>query len=230
MKITFITHSTCLLEINKKKILLDPFISENPKCDNFLLKKYLSQKIDYILLTHAHYDHFCDVELFYKENSSILIISNYEISVYLKNRGIKKTYGINYGSFINFPFGKLRYTWAAHSSSFPDGSYGGNPGGFLIHTKEGNIYISGDTSVTNEMRIIPYFGKIKLSILPIGGKFTMDVNDALIASDFLKSNVVLGVHYNTFDEICIDKEESKKIFSQKGKKLILLRKDNFIEI
>ncbi|WP_185849011.1 metal-dependent hydrolase [Blattabacterium cuenoti] len=228
MKVTFFSHSTCMLEIHEKCLLIDPFFSENPifKNTNFL-KKF--QKIDYILLTHAHYDHVCDVELFSHKFNNALVISNYEISIFFGKKGIK-TYGINYGSFISFPFGKLKYVWATHSSVFNDGTYGGNPGGFLLHTDEGNLYISGDTSVMYEMNLIPHFGKLKLSILPIGGRYTMDIEEAILASDFLKCDKILGVHYNTFQDIQIDKKQAKKRFFEKGKELILLEKEKIIYV
>ncbi|QIK16654.1 metal-dependent hydrolase [Blattabacterium sp. DPU] len=228
MKVTFFSHSTCLLEIHDKYLLIDPFFSGIPVFHNVNFIKFF-KKIDYILLTHAHYDHVCDVELFSCKFDNVLIISNYEISNYFHKKGIK-TYGINYGSFISFPFGKLKYVWAAHSSVFNDGTYGGNPGGFLLHTDEGNLYISGDTSVMYEMNLIPSFGKLKLSILPIGGKYTMDIEEAIMASDFLKSEKILGVHYDTFEDIKIDREQAKKKFFEKGKELILLEKGKTIYI
>ncbi|BBA17288.1 metal-dependent hydrolase [Blattabacterium cuenoti] len=226
MKITFFSHSTCILEIHEKYLLIDPFFSGNPIYNNINFLKFFP-KIDYILLTHAHYDHVSDVELFSRNFHDILVISNYEISNFFYKKGIK-TYGINYGSFVSFPFGKLKYTWATHSSVFNDGTYGGNPGGFLLHTDEGNLYLSGDTSVMYEMKLIPYFGKLKLSILPIGGKYTMDIEEAIIASNFLKSEKILGVHYDTFEDIQIDQEKAKKKFFEKGKELILLEKGKTI--
>ncbi|WP_185851938.1 metal-dependent hydrolase [Blattabacterium cuenoti] len=228
MKVTFFSHSTCILEIHDKYLLIDPFFSDNPIFRNTTFLKLIT-KVDYILLTHAHYDHVCDVELFARKFNNALVISNYEISNYFDKKGIK-TYGINYGSFISFPFGKLKYVWAAHSSVFNDGTYGGNPGGFLLHTDEGNLYISGDTSVIYEMNLIPHFGKLKLSILPIGGKYTMDIEESIIASDFLKSEKILGVHYDTFDDIRIDKKQAKKRFFEKGKELILLEKGETIYV
>ncbi|WP_185859084.1 metal-dependent hydrolase [Blattabacterium cuenoti] len=223
MKITFFSHSTFSLEIHDKYLLIDPFFSGNPVFQNKNFLKYFDhlKKVDYILLTHAHYDHVCDVEFFSQKFNNVLVISNYEISNYFEKKGIK-TYGMNYGSFISFSFGKLKYVWASHSSVFNDGTYGGNAGGFLLHTDEGNLYISGDTSLTSEMHIIPNFGKLKLSILPIGGRYTMDIEEAIIASDFLKCKKILGVHYDTFEEIQINKNEAKKRFSKKGKELILL--------
>ncbi|WP_185851376.1 metal-dependent hydrolase [Blattabacterium cuenoti] len=224
MKITFFTHSTYLLEIHGIFLLVDPFFSENPmfKKHNINCNKWINffKKIDYILLTHAHYDHVCDTEFFAKKFES-LVISNYEISNFFDNKGLK-TYGINYGSFISFPFGKLKYVWASHSSVFNDGTYGGNPGGFLLHTDQGNVYLSGDTSLTYEMKLIPSFGNLKISVLPIGGVYTMDVEEAIIASDFLQCNKILGVHYNTFETIQIDKKIAKNKFFETKKELFLL--------
>ncbi|ACY40290.1 metallo-beta-lactamase domain protein [Blattabacterium sp. (Blattella germanica) str. Bge] len=224
MKIIFFTHSTFVLKIHDKYLLIDPFFSGNPVFDNKNFLKCIDDlliRVDYILLTHAHYDHVCDVELFSQKFHGVLVISNYEISNYFEKKGIK-TYGMNYGSFISFPFGKLKYVWANHSSVFNDGTYGGNAGGFLLHTNEGNLYISGDTSLMSEMNLIPIFGKLKLSVLPIGGRYTMDIEEAILASDFLKCKKILGVHYNTFEEIRINKDEAKKKFYEKGKELILL--------
>ncbi|WP_185850787.1 metal-dependent hydrolase [Blattabacterium cuenoti] len=227
MELTYFTHSTCLLKIREYSLLIDPFFTENPffqeKEKTLLREDFFSiKKLEYILITHAHYDHVCDVEFIARRFNS-LIISNYEISSYYDKIGLQ-TYGINYGSFISFPFGYIKYVWASHSSVFKDGTYGGNPGGFLLHTEKGNIYISGDTSLTYEMKLIPTFGKIKISILPIGGIYTMDIEEAIIASSFLKCDKILGVHYNTFKPIQINKKLAIKRFSEKKKKLFLLEK------
>lgn len=234
MKIFYYSHSTILINCNNKNLLIDPFFTDNPI---FIKKKinieyyFNNLKVDYILVTHAHYDHTHDVEIFAKKNNCILI-SNYEIANFFSKKNIK-TLGINYGSFLNFDFGLLRYVYAAHSSSFLDGTYGGNPGGFILKSEGKYIYISGDTSLTQEMKLIPNYinnEKLDLAILPIGGKFTMDINDALLASHFINCEKILGVHYNTFSLINIDENYSKKIFKKKNKKLILLDLNSYIKI
>ena len=116
----------------------------------------------------------------------------------------------------------MKYVSAIHSSAFPDGTYGGNPGGFVIESEHKNIYIAGDTALTFDMKLIPLRTKLDLAILPIGNNFTMDIDDAIIASDFVECDKVLGCHYDTFGYIKIDHEEAKKKFFDKGKDLMLL--------
>lgn len=232
MKLIFYSHSTYSIQINSFNILVDPFFTGNPIIENnslFYNKNYINNiNADYILVTHAHYDHISDVEYIAKRTGAI-IISNYEISVFFNKKGIN-TIGINFGSRIKFDFGYLRYVYANHSSSFPNGIYGGNPGGFILQNGNYSIYIAGDTSLTQEMKIIPKYTFLNLAILPIGGMFTMDYLDALIASDFIKCDNILGVHYDTFPEIKIDHNNAKKTFYDKRKNLILLNIENILEI
>jgi L-ascorbate metabolism protein UlaG (beta-lactamase superfamily) len=129
---------------------------------------------------------------------------------------------MNHGGSWNFDFGKVTYTNAIHTSSFPDGSYGGNPGGFIIETKENNIYIAGDTALTMDMKLIPMQCKIDLAVLPIGDNFTMGINNAIIASDFVECNRILGYHFDTFGYIKIDLQEAIDKFKNAGKELSLL--------
>jgi L-ascorbate metabolism protein UlaG (beta-lactamase superfamily) len=129
---------------------------------------------------------------------------------------------MNHGGNWKFPFGNVKYVNAVHTSSFPDGTYGGQPGGFVITTKDKAIYIAGDTALTMDMKLIPMQTKLDLSILPIGDNFTMGVDDAIIASDFIQCKKILGVHYDTFGYIEIDSDAAQQKFSEAGKELILL--------
>lgn len=137
---------------------------------------------------------------------------------------------MNHGGTWMFSFGKLKYVNAIHSSSFPDGSYGGQPGGFVIEAENRNIYIAGDTALTYDMKLIPMRNPLDLAILPIGSNFTMDVDDATIAAEFLAVNRVLGYHFDTFGYIKIDHEVAKEKFKSKNKELILLEIGSSIEI
>lgn len=180
------------------------------------------------MLTHAHADHILDVETVARRTGAV-IISNYEIVTYYENKGFK-THPMNHGGSWTFDFGKLKYVAAVHSSSFPDGTYGGNPGGFVIEGEHKNIYIAGDTALTMDMKLIPMRTKLDLVILPIGNNFTMDVEDAIIASDFVACDKILGMHYDTFGFIEINHETAIKKFFDKGKDLMLLEIGSYIEL
>ena len=225
MKITFYGHSSLGIEVNGNHILVDPFISGNPKASHIDIH---SLKADFILLTHAHQDHILDVEAIAKRTNAV-IVSNWEIATYYGNKGFQN-HPMNHGGSWDFEFGKVKYVNAIHSSSFPDGTYGGNPGGFVIEGEHKNIYISGDTALTMDMKLIPLRTKLDLAILPIGSNFTMDVEDAITAAEFVECDKVLGVHYDTFGYIEINHEEAIKKFFNSGKDLMLLKIGDFIEL
>ena len=217
MKITFYGHACLGIEVSGKHLLIDPFISGNPKASHIDVSTIPA---DYILLTHAHNDHILDVETIARRTQAV-IISNYEIATYFGDKGFQN-HPMNHGGSWQFPFGKVKYVNAIHSSSFPNGNYGGNPGGFVIEGEHKNIYISGDTALTMDMKLIPLRTKLDLAILAIGNNFTMDVEDAIIASNFLECDKILGVHYDTFGYIEIDQELAKQKFFNAGKDLMLL--------
>lgn len=219
MKITYYGHSALGLEIDNFHILVDPFISGNPKASAI---KVDSLKADYIMLTHAHFDHVSDVESIV-ERTGAKIIANHEIVTWYNTHKKFEGHGMNHGGSQTFDFGRVKAVSAIHSSSFADGTYGGNPMGFVMSADGKSIYLAGDTALTYDMKLIPLFFKTDLAVLPIGGNFTMDADEALIASDFVECNKVLGIHYDTMDLISINHEETKKKFSDKGKELLLLK-------
>lgn len=218
MKITYYGHSCLEITINEKHILVDPFISGNAKAVDIDIKKL---KADYIMLTHAHYDHVMDVESITDQNKQVHIISNHEIVTYYTGKGLNG-HAMNPGGSWNFDFGVVKMVNATHSSSFPDGTYGGGAIGFIIQADNKTIYIAGDTALTSDMKLIPMFFKLDLAVLPVGGNFTMDVNEAVVASEFIECDTILGVHYDTVELITINHKESTEKFAQKGKNLILL--------
>ena len=217
MKITFYGHASIGIEVAGKHILVDPYISANPKAIHIDIH---SLKADYILITHAHNDHILDVEAIAKRTNAV-IVSNYEIAMHYANKGLQY-HPMNHGGSWKFDFGTVKYVNAVHTSSFPDGNYGGNSGGFVIEGEHKNIYIAGDTALTMDMKLIPMRTKLDLAILPIGDNFTMDVDDAILASDFVDCDKILGYHYDTFGYIEINHDEAKKKFFDVGKDLMLL--------
>ncbi|OCB76061.1 metal-dependent hydrolase [Flavobacterium crassostreae] len=217
MKITYYGHASLGIEVGQKHLLVDPFISQNPLAASIDIAAI---KADYILLTHAHADHIQDVETIAKRTNAT-IVSNAEIAAYYSAKGYT-THPMNHGGSWDFDFGKLKFVNAIHSSSFPDGTYGGNPGGFVIEGEHKNIYLAGDTALSMDMQLIPMRTKLDLAVLPIGNNFTMDIQDAIIASNFVGCDKILGYHYDTFDYIKINHQQAIKAFFDAQKDLMLL--------
>jgi L-ascorbate metabolism protein UlaG (beta-lactamase superfamily) len=217
MKAIYYGHSCFEFHVNGKKLLFDPFITPNPMAGVIQTDQL---KPDIILISHGHQDHIADA-LDIAGRSNALVISNYEIIAWLSARGITNVHAMNTGGSRMFDFGKVKCVNALHSSSLPDGSYGGSAMGFLIESTSGNFYYAGDTALTFDMKLIGDYKNIDFSLLPIGGNFTMDVDNAIIASEFVKCPRVVGMHYNTFDSIAIDTMTAIDKFRSSGKELIL---------
>ena len=224
MKVQYLGHASLAIEVNGKNIIVDPFITQNEFAKHIDVN---ALKADYILITHAHGDHIADVELIAK-NTGATIVSNAEIAGHYQAKGFN-AHPMNHGGSWNFDFGKVRYVNAIHSSSFPDGSYGGQPGGFVIEADK-NVYIAGDTALSYDMKLIPLRTKLDLAVLPIGSNFTMDDEDAAIAAEFVQVTRVLGYHYDTFGYIKINHAHAKQVFTSKQKELILLEVGSAIEV
>lgn len=225
MKITFLGHASLAIQIADVHLIVDPFITANEKAAAIDVD---TLKADYILVTHAHQDHILDVERI-AARTGATIVSNYEIASHFGNKGLEM-HPMNHGGKWSFEFGMLKYVQAIHTSSFPDGSYGGQPGGFVIEGEHKNIYIAGDTALTMDMKLIPMQTPLDLAVLPIGDNFTMGVDDAIIAGDFLNCDKILGYHFDTFGYIEIDHEAAKRKFFDKGKDLMLLDIGQSIEL
>lgn len=226
MKLTYYGHSTFLVEVGGKKILFDPFISYNELAKNIDIH---SINTDYIFLSHGHIDHIADCIAIAKRTNAKVVCS-FEIHEWLNKQEVSNTHPMNTGGKWKFDFGTVKCVVAQHSSGLPDGSYGGNPMGFIFTTTEGNFYYSGDTALTLDMQLIPLWAKLNYCLLSIGDNFTMDVADAVKAADFIKCNTIVGVHYNTFGFIKIDTEQAIKYFADAGKKLLLPKIGETIEL
>ncbi|WP_159950496.1 metal-dependent hydrolase [Polaribacter septentrionalilitoris] len=225
MKITFYGHACFGIEIEKTNILIDPFITGNELASDIDVTKI---KADYILLTHAHQDHVLDVEVI-AERTGATIVSNYEIAMYYQAKGFN-IHPVNHGGTYTTETFSAKYVNAIHTSSFADGTYGGQPGGFVISANDKNLYVAGDTALTMDMKLIPLSYKIDCAILPIGDNFTMGIDDAIIASDFVACNTVIGCHFNTFPPITINIDDAKSAFESKEKELKILEIGSSISI
>jgi L-ascorbate metabolism protein UlaG (beta-lactamase superfamily) len=219
MQITYYGQSCFLLETGGKRILFDPFISGNPLAKDV---DPAAIRCDYIFVSHAHNDHTADVELVAGHNPDAVLVAIWEIHAYYSQRGIK-THPMNKGGWWTFDFGRVKMVNAIHSSSFPDGTHGGDPAGFVLVCEDGTVYFAGDTALTMDMELIPMTcPSLDIAILPIGSNFTMSYHDALIATELLRCNRVIGCHYDTFGFIKIDHDEAQQIFTEKQKELVLM--------
>ena len=217
MNITYYGHSCFSVVINGKHLLFDPFITYNE------LAKHIdasSVSADYILISHGHEDHIADAVSIAKRTGA-KIICNWEISVWLGKQGVENIHPMNIGGKVKLEFGNVKCVNAIHSSSMPDGSYGGNPMGFVIESDEGNFYYAGDTALTYDMKLIGEYRKIDFAFLPIGDNFTMGYEDACTAAQFVATQKVIGVHYDTFGYIEIDHNKAMDHFAANNLALIL---------
>lgn len=212
MTIQFLGQNCFLFTYKGKTILSDPFYNFQKDQSGFNLA---AQPIDYILITHAHGDHIADVKEVLEQYPDTTIIGQPEICGYFKH---EKSIDINFGGSAKIEDLKITMVPASHTSSFPDGSYGGLASGYMFRLPNQNVYFAGDTGVMADMEIFPEeFGMIDLAILPVGSHYTMCPNKAAFAaSKLLKTNKVIGCHFDTFPPIKIDHEKAYEIFKNKN--------------
>jgi L-ascorbate metabolism protein UlaG (beta-lactamase superfamily) len=195
VKITWYSHACFLIETQQTRLLTDPFLTDNPlaagKADEI--------QADYILVSHGHGDHLGDT-VSIANRTGATVISNFEIQSWLANQGVENTHPQHIGGGFDYPWGRVKLTIAQHGSALPDGSYGGNPCGFLFYIEGKKIYHACDTGLFYDMKLIGEEG-IDLAILPIGDNFTMGPEDALRAVKLIEPAQVIPIHYDTFDVI-----------------------------
>ena len=219
MKIQYLSHAVFLLSSQGTRIIIDPFITGNPLCP---VKKE-DVKADYIIITHAHPDHFGDA-LFLAQSNGATIISSFEIANYCLSKGVS-AHPLHIGGGFNFPFGRVKLTIAHHGSSYPDGDKLVSMGiacGVLISMGGHTIYHSGDTGLFYDMKLIGEMNHIDVALLPIGDNFTMDIDDAVKAVELLNPDLTIPMHFDTFDVIKTDPHGFVQKVSALGKKARVL--------
>ncbi len=205
MKLRYFGHSACQLTTeNGTKILIDPFLNGNPVSP----VKSSEVEADYIILTHAHGDHVGDTLEIAKRCNS-LVICNFELGNILEAEGLR-IHTMHIGGGYNFEFGRVKFTIAHHGSVYPDGRYGGNPVGIVLTIDGITIYHTGDTGLFLDMKLIGELNKIDYMLLPIGDNYTMGIDDAVIAVEFVNPKIAIPLHFNTFPVIEADPENFKR--------------------
>ncbi len=217
MKFTYYGHSCFSIVVGGKTLLFDPFIKGNPLASSIDPERITC---DYILISHGHEDHIADAQSIAKRTSA-RVISNFEIITWLASKGITNSHPMNTGGHWFFDFGKVKCVNAIHSSCLPDGANGGNPMGFLIEGDGKIFYYSGDTALTYDMKLIGDYKKVDFALLPVGGNFTMGIDNAIIAAEFIRCNKIIALHFDTFGYIKIDHAEARTKFEAAGKSLLI---------
>jgi L-ascorbate metabolism protein UlaG (beta-lactamase superfamily) len=217
MKYTYLGHSCFLVETGGTRLLFDPFITPNPLAASI---DFASIQADVILISHAHMDHIADAVALAKQTGA-QVLANWEIADWLGKQGVEKNLAMNHGGSTAIPCGRAKMVNAIHSSSLPDGTYGGNPAGFVVESAEGAFYYAGDTALTQDMKQIGEEFTLRFAVLPIGDTFTMGAADAAKASKLCGAPLTIGVHYNTFPQIEINREAALETFQKSHQRLLL---------
>ncbi|MFQ5708230.1 MAG: metal-dependent hydrolase [bacterium] len=212
-KLTYHSHATFLLESNGHKILIDPFFTGNP----LATVKPEEISCNYILITHGHGDHIGDSVAIAKRNQAT-IIANYEIASWCGDQGLT-VHPMHIGGAHDFPFGRVKLTIAHHGSGYQTDQgflYMGNPAGALLTVEDKTVYHAGDTALFYDMKLIGEMNRIEVALLPIGDNFTMGIDDAVKATEFLNPKLVIPMHYKTFEVIDVDPAEFAQKVEAKG--------------
>jgi L-ascorbate metabolism protein UlaG (beta-lactamase superfamily) len=197
VELTWLGHSSFLLETDGSTVLVDPFLNDSPVAP----VQADDAAADFILVTHGHFDHVADV-VSIAQRTGATVVANFEIGEWLKKQGVaeEKIVAMNLGGGVLLPFGHVKMTLAHHSSGLPDGSYGGSAAGYVLKLPKSRIYFAGDTALTLDMKLTGMDG-LDLAVLPIGDLFTMGPDDSIEAIKLLNAQRVIPCHYNTWPPI-----------------------------
>jgi len=199
---TWLGHGTWQIQCGEHKLLLDPFLDDNPAAP----VKAADVEADYILISHGHFDHIADAPSI-AQRTGAQVIANFEIAQWLtKNHGIENVLAMNLGGGVELPCGRVKMTLAHHSSSLPDGSYGGTPAGFLLSAQGKKVYFACDTAIFTDMKWLSD-EVLDLAVLPIGDLYTMGPADSIRATRLIGPKRVAPAHYNTWPPIEQDVED-----------------------
>lgn len=225
IKVTWYGHACFMIETGDARLLIDPFLTGNPTAP--VEANQLNP--DFILVSHGHGDHVGDAVAIAKRCQATTI-SNFEIQNWLSAQGVEKAHPMHIGGGFDFPWGRVKLTIAHHGSALPDGTYGGNPCGFLLTIQGKKIYHACDTGLFYDMKLIGEEG-IDLAILPIGDNFTMGPDDALRAVKLIQPKRVIPIHYNTFDVIRQDPQQwADRVKKETAAEAIVLEPGQSIEL
>lgn len=223
-KLTYIGHSAFLIENGLDGILIDPFITGNPQT-NFDYKK---KRISHIVVTHAHLDHLGDAVAISKSTGAE-IIAVFELANYCIDKGAKAI-GVGIGGKLKFKWGSVKFLPAVHSSSNPDLPYGGLAASVFFDIDGTTIYHAGDTALMPDFTMIGELYKPYYALLPVGGHYTMDIEDAAIAAKMLFAPEIIPMHYNTFPAIKADIHKFSSILEEQGQKCLPLKVNEYVEL
>ncbi len=214
MDLKYIGHSAFEIKLKDNSVLVDPFVSVNPKYD------WRKANITDIFLTHAHGDHLGQaIEIAKEKDATITAIV--ELAQYCKEQGCKVR-AVNFGGWISYDWGRVVFVPAFHTSSLPDGRYAGEPAGIVFDVENLRIYHAGDTALTTEMKTIKELYRPNIALLPIGGHYTMDAEHAAVAADWIGAQTVIPMHYNTFPEIKAHLEKFVKLIQINNSNCVIL--------